>query len=78
MDEPSLAERISHFRRRAGLTQEELARRVDVFPSAVTAWVKGKYSPAYAKLVLIAEACGVSLETFFGPIDDEPASAAGG
>ena len=67
-----LADRISHWRRVAGLRKGELADLVGVSPSAVTLWESGENTPTYENLQAIAKACGVELRTFFGEIAGAP------
>lgn len=75
--EPTFDRRLIFFLERKNITRSELARRVGVKPSAVTAWVtKGGNTPEFGNIVKIASALGVDLSTFFGPIEDEPAAAA--
>ncbi|PZQ41036.1 MAG: XRE family transcriptional regulator [Pseudomonas putida] len=57
-----LAEIISEARKRAGLSQSELARRLGLTPQAVQAWESGRSTPKPLMLVDIAEALNISLE----------------
>jgi len=41
----SLGQRIVAFRRRHGLTQKELARRLKVDPSTLASWERGEHRP---------------------------------
>jgi transcriptional regulator with XRE-family HTH domain len=72
---PSLGDRISFFLARAGIKQIDLARRVDVAPSVVTAWVQDASSPRHENLEKLVGALGIDLSTFFGPLGDDPAAA---
>lgn len=58
-----LCDRIRFARRRSGLTQSLLAKRIGVGPSAVAQWeVPSGTTPAVANLMKMATTCGVSLE----------------
>ncbi len=58
-----LCDRIRFARRRSGLTQSLLAKRIGVGPSAVAQWeVPSGTTPAVSNLMKMATACGVSLE----------------
>jgi transcriptional regulator with XRE-family HTH domain len=61
----TVAERIRHFRSLAKLSQRALAIRLGVDPSAVALWEGDYNQPRSSRLDDIAQACGVSLETFF-------------
>ena len=54
--------RLREFRQRAGLTQSELAQRLDLDTSLVSRWEKGEREPASAQFLEIARALGVSLD----------------
>ena len=55
-------ELIRQCRLDAGLTQAELARRLDTTQSAVARWESGKVSPTLANLRRILSTCGWELE----------------
>lgn len=74
--EPTLADRIEHFRARAGLSQSELARKVGVQPSAVANWKAGLAEPRQPTIAAIAVACGVTMARFWGPLS-QPARSRG-
>lgn len=54
-----------------GITQEELARTVDVSQSAVSAWCCGECRPNMAKLGRIAKALGVSVNKLVASFEQE-------
>ena len=47
----TLGQRIREHRRRAGLSQEALARRMDVSRQAVTKWESGQSAPSTENLL---------------------------
>jgi transcriptional regulator with XRE-family HTH domain len=63
--------RVRYFRQRAGLTQVELAQRLSIAQSAISSWERGD-NPTFRNLEACADACGVTLHEFFGPIPDPP------
>lgn len=64
----SIGERISRWLDYLGITQSQLADILDVKPSAVSNWCTGLNDPASWRLAEIAEAFGMDLATFFGPV----------
>lgn len=57
-----LGPRIAALRRRAGLSQAELARKLGVSPSAVGMYEQGRREPSAQMLVTMADAFGVSTD----------------
>lgn len=57
-----LSEKIRELRKRSGLSQEELAERLDVSRQAVSKWELGSALPTADKLVELADFFGVSLD----------------
>lgn len=57
-----LSEKIRELRRRAGLSQEELAEKLNVSRQAISKWELGTAVPTADKLVDIADFFGVSLD----------------
>lgn len=67
-DRSKLGERLRKFRKKAGLTQEELAERVGVHFISVSRWENGVDVPKTLKLKKLASALGVSeVELLNGP-----------
>lgn len=64
-------ERLSAIRKKQGLTQEQLAKKMNVSPQAVSKWEKSSY-PDGELLPLLAVTLGVSLDVLFGIKDEEP------
>ena len=57
-----LGSRIAFLRRRAGLTQEELAVQLAISPAAVGAYEQGRRVPSAAMLVALSKYLGVSVD----------------
>ena len=57
-----LGTRIAFLRRRAGMTQEELAMRLSVSPAAVGAYEQGRRVPSAAMLVALSQSLEISVE----------------
>ena len=53
---------IRQLREAAGLTQFELAVKVGVTPTAVSAWERGQYEPRASQLRKLAETLGVLMD----------------
>lgn len=64
----TLGSRISDYRRKNGLTQAQLAEKLDVSFQAVSSWERDEYMPDTKKLKSLAEIFDVSLSNL---IDDE-------
>lgn len=65
-----LAKRVTAWREHAGLRKIELARALAVEPSVVTKWEKAETAPGPENHYRIAEACGVTMEEFWGALPD--------
>ena len=65
-----LKERLQFGRKRANLTQAEVARALGVTPQAVSQWERGEAEPANEKLLPLAKLYGVTVGRILG--DDEP------
>ena len=68
-----LSEKIYYYRKKAKLSQEELAARVGVSRQAVSKWELGDATPELDKLVALARAFGVTTDELLSP--DEPEEA---
>lgn len=64
------AENLTKYRKKAGLTQGQLAARLSVTPQAVSKWEKGSY-PDSELLPEIAKTLEVSLDVLFGLREDD-------
>lgn len=67
---------IREARRRAGLTQAELADRTGTTQSAIARWEANKVSPSVEKLTEVLRACGLDLQVALVPYDDHDISVA--
>ena len=61
---------IRQARRRAGLTQAELAHRLRTSQSVVARWESGRVSPSLETLTKVVRACGLDLVISLRPADD--------
>lgn len=64
--EMKLGNQINACRKRLGLTQEELAKRLGVTNQAVSKWETGQSCPDIELLPVLAELFGISLDELFG------------
>ena len=69
----TLGERILHYRKCAGLSQEMLAERLGVSRQAVSKWELDDALPDTDKLVPLARALGVSVDELLGNAAAPPA-----
>lgn len=75
-----LGARIAALRRNAGLSQAELAKRLQVSASAIGMYEQGRREPAADTLVALADTFHVSVDYLLtgrvtGPVDSEAVSA---
>lgn len=68
-----LSEKIRELRRKSGLSQEELADKLDVSRQAVSKWETGAAVPTTETLVQLADFFGVSLDLLLrGSVPEDP------
>lgn len=67
---------IREARRRAGLSQAELAVRVGTTQSAIARLERGRTSPSLERTRELIRACGLDLRFELAPIDDSDLSLA--
>jgi transcriptional regulator with XRE-family HTH domain len=67
---------IREARRRAGLTQAELAERIGTTQSAIARLERGRSAPSAERLAWIVRACGLELVPTLQPADDSDWSLA--
>jgi transcriptional regulator with XRE-family HTH domain len=63
-------ELIREARRRAGLSQRELAQRLHTAQSVVARWEAGTTSPSFETVVRAVRACGFELDTHLVPVEE--------
>jgi transcriptional regulator with XRE-family HTH domain len=56
-------------RRRAGLTQRELAVRVECRQATIARWERGARQPSYEDVQAVARACELQLDAHLAPVD---------
>lgn len=61
---------IREARRRAGLTQAQLAERVGTTQSAVARWERGRSAPSFDTVRRLVRACGLDLVVTIEDYDD--------
>ena len=61
---------IVEARRRAGITQRELARRLGTHQPVVARWEGGKTEPDFRTVVRVVRACGLDLNVSLAVSDD--------
>lgn len=60
------ANRLLEYRKKAGLSQEDLAEKIGVSRQAVSKWERSEASPDTDNLIMLAELYGVSLDVLLG------------
>jgi transcriptional regulator with XRE-family HTH domain len=71
----SSATLIQQARRRAGLTQAELAAKVGTTQSAIARWERGASRPTTERLQSLVEACGLELQLSLAPWEGDELAA---
>jgi transcriptional regulator with XRE-family HTH domain len=61
---------VREARRRAGLTQAELATRAGTTQSAIARLEAGRSAPSLERVTELVRACGFDLEVMLVPLDD--------
>ena len=72
----TLDERIAFYRKKCGLTQEELAEKCSVTPQAVSKWENAITSPDISLLPRLSEGFGVSCDELLGARKPEAVAVA--
>lgn len=62
---------VAEARRRAGLTQNALARRVGVSQSLVARIERGGVDASFSRVLQLVRACGLDLEVHVVPLDED-------
>ncbi len=60
----SLGNKINYYRQQAGMTQEQLAERMNVTRQTVSNWERGVNEPDFTGLCKLAEVFGITLNDF--------------
>ena len=68
--------RLKTLRERAGLTQEQLAERMDVSGQSVWDWENGRKRPGLGRVPRLSEVLGVEPGLLFPPLGEPGAEAA--
>ena len=69
----TLCEKLIDLRRKAGLSQEQMAQQLDVSRQAVSKWETGAADPSTANLLALAKLYGVSPEELLRNAQNEDA-----
>jgi len=75
-DLPIFQERLLLSRRRAGVSQGELAKRTAMYASDISKMERGRMLPTAPRLRRLAEALGVSADYLLGLTNDPPVAGA--
>lgn len=75
MTNKSMAEVISGRRKELGMTQKDLAEKLNITDKAVSKWERGIACPDTAAIPMLAQILGISLEEL---MNAEPAQKSGG
>jgi transcriptional regulator with XRE-family HTH domain len=67
---------VREGRRRAGLTQAELAQRADTTQSAIARLESGRTNPSFDLVLRLLKLCGFRLDVLLDPYDDSELSQA--
>ena len=67
LDSVKTGRKITDLRKSRGLTQEELAGRLNISPQAVSKWENGRAMPELSLLVELAEALGSTIDAIIFP-----------
>ena len=68
----TLSEKLIDLRRKAGLSQEQMAQRLDVSRQAVSKWETGESLPDTGKLLAISRLLGVTADYLLDDRQSEP------
>jgi transcriptional regulator with XRE-family HTH domain len=68
--------RIHHLRQYRGLTQQQLASRIDVTPSTISLWERNRRRPTYSKMADVAAALHTTLTDLIAQHETSAAAVA--
>lgn len=66
---------LAGLRARAGLTQEEVAKALDVTQGAISFWERGDGKPKISKIPILAKLYGTSEEIILSACMEKPAQS---
>jgi repressor LexA len=66
-----VGEKIKKLRKENNLTQNQLAKKLNIAPTAVSAWERGSNRPLIDKLTIMSEIFNVPLQHFFDVEEEE-------
>ena len=72
MDNVQTGELIAELRRKQGLTQQQLADKLNLSNKTISKWESGSGSPDISNLPVLAEALGISVDELLGGKLNEP------
>ena len=61
---------IAYYRKKAKLTQMELAEKLDVDRTTVSKWESGKANPKTKMMPAIADICGIGIDELYKPLPE--------
>lgn len=70
----NIGERITALRKERGISQAELAKRMDISRQAVSKWENGSSVPDTERLIQLAEILGTEVEYLATGVHPEPGS----
>ena len=62
---------LREARKRAGLTQRQLAERLGVAQPQVARWESGRAAPSFERLKAVLAVCGLDVEISLAPRDED-------
>lgn len=62
---------LREARKRASLTQAQLAQRLGVPQSQIARWESGRAAPSFERLAIVVAACGLDVTFTLGARDEE-------
>lgn len=68
----SISSNIVYYRKKAGLTQGQLALKIGVKATSVSSWERGANAPDIETLYELCKLFGVSLDQMYGVKEEEP------
>lgn len=72
MDNVQTGKLIAELRRKQGLTQQQLADKLNLSNKTISKWESGSGSPDISNLPVLAEALGISVDELLGGKLNEP------